>query len=65
MYEALSSFAQTGGLVYFVLMFLAALAYALWPNNQETFDRAANSPLEDISMLRPIRTRKATTISTA
>ena len=47
MYEALSSFAQTGGLVYFVLMSLAALAYALWPNNQETFDRAANSPLED------------------
>ena len=47
MYEALSSFAQTGGLVYFVLMFAGALIYALWPSNQETFYRAANSPLED------------------
>ena len=47
MYEALSSFAQTGGLVYFVLMFAGALIYALWPSNQETFDCAANSPLED------------------
>jgi len=41
MYEALSSFAQTGGLIYFVLMFAGAIAYALWPRNQETFDRAA------------------------
>ena len=29
MYEILSSFAQTGGLVYFVVMFTCALAYAL------------------------------------
>ena len=47
MYEALSSFDQTVGLFYFVLMFAGALIYALWPSNQETFDRAANSPLED------------------
>lgn len=47
MYEALSSFAQTGGLIYFVLMFIGALAYALWPRNQETFDRAAQAPLKD------------------
>lgn len=47
MYEALSSFAQTGGLVYFVVMFGAALLYALWPKNQDTFDRAAHAPLDD------------------
>lgn len=47
MYEALSSFAQTGGLVYFVLLFAAALLYALWPKNQETFDRAASAPLDE------------------
>lgn len=47
MYEALSKFAQTGGLIYFVLMFLAALAYALWPSNQERFDEASQSPLSD------------------
>ena len=47
MYEFLSSFAQTGGLVYFVLMFLGALLYALWPRNQELFDHAARLPLDD------------------
>lgn len=47
MYEFLSSFAQTGGLIYFVLMFAAALTYALWPHNQETFDAAARLPLND------------------
>ena len=47
MYEALSKFAQTGGLLYFVAMFGAALAYALWPRNQETFDAAARLPLSD------------------
>ncbi|ACT59361.1 cbb3-type cytochrome c oxidase subunit 3 [Hirschia baltica] len=46
-YHALSSFAQTWGLLYFVLMFAAALAYALWPSNRSTFDAAANVPLED------------------
>lgn len=47
MYETLASFAQTGGLIYFVVMFMAALTYALWPRNQETFDAAARMPLED------------------
>ena len=47
MYEMLSSFAQTGGLVYFVLMFAGALLYALWPRNQELFDHASRLPLND------------------
>ncbi|MDJ0921599.1 MAG: cbb3-type cytochrome c oxidase subunit 3 [Henriciella sp.] len=47
MYEFLSSFAQTGGLIYFVVMFACALAYALWPRNQEKFDAAARLPLSD------------------
>ena len=47
MYELLSSFAQTGGLVYFVLMFAGALIYALWPKNQSKFDEAARAPLLD------------------
>ena len=46
MYEALSSFAQTGGLIYFVVLFFAALAYALFPGNQQKFDAAARSPLQ-------------------
>lgn len=47
MYETLSSFAQTGGLIYFVAVFAGALAYALWPRNQETFDAAARLPLSE------------------
>ena len=47
MYEALSKFAQTGGLIYFVVLFLIVLAYALFPGNQKTFDAAAHSPLLD------------------
>lgn len=47
MYETLASFAQTGGLVYFFMIFLGALAYAVWPRNQKTFDAAARLPLEE------------------
>ncbi len=47
MYEALSSFAQTWGLVLFVTGFVLVLIYALRPRNQETFDRAARLPLSD------------------
>lgn len=47
MYEALSSFAQTGGLVYFVAIFAGVLAYALWPSNQKKFDEASRLPLSD------------------
>ncbi len=48
MYEFLSSFAQTGGLVYFVVMFACAITYALWPSNQNTFDKAAILPLQEL-----------------
>lgn len=47
MYETLSSFAQTGGLIYFVAIFAGVLAYALWPRNQTRFDQAAQLPLSD------------------
>lgn len=46
-YSLLSSFAQTWGLLYFVIMFGAALAYALWPSNKDTFKAAASIPLQD------------------
>ncbi|WP_018149372.1 cbb3-type cytochrome c oxidase subunit 3 [Henriciella marina] len=47
MYELLSSFAQTGGLIYFVAIFAVVLVYALWPRNQTRFDEAAQLPLSD------------------
>jgi cytochrome c oxidase cbb3-type subunit 4 len=46
-YQSVASFAQTWGLVYFVALFLAALAYALWPSRQSVFDEAARMPLRE------------------
>ncbi|MEE2565076.1 cbb3-type cytochrome c oxidase subunit 3 [Hyphobacterium marinum] len=47
MYESLSQFAQTGGLLIFIGLFGAVLAYALWPRNKAKFDAAARQPLRD------------------
>lgn len=47
MYEALSSFAQTGGLLLFVFAFILVLIYALAPGNRKKFERASQIPLDD------------------
>ena len=44
-YNSLATFAQTWGLVYFVVLFLAIVAYALWPSNKKRFDDASQIPL--------------------
>ncbi|MXN65893.1 CcoQ/FixQ family Cbb3-type cytochrome c oxidase assembly chaperone [Stappia sp. GBMRC 2046] len=46
-YTTMASFAQTWGLVYFVIIFLCVLAYALWPKNRKRFDEAAHIPLRE------------------
>lgn len=46
-YEDMSSFAQTGGTVYFAAIFLAVLVYALWPRNGARFRRAAKLPMNE------------------
>jgi cytochrome c oxidase cbb3-type subunit 4 len=46
-YRALAEFAQTWGLVYFVVVFLVVLAYALWPSRKAEFDEAARLPLSE------------------
>lgn len=46
-HETLSHFAQTWGLVFLVVLFLGACAYALWPSNRSRFDRAARVPLDE------------------
>jgi cbb3-type cytochrome oxidase subunit 3 len=33
------------GTVYFAIIFVAAMAYALWPSKKATFDKAAQTPL--------------------
>ena len=45
-YEVVARVAQQGGTLYFGLMFLGGLIYALWPRHKEAFDRLAHLPLE-------------------
>ena len=47
MYETLSSFAQTGGLILFVIAFVLVLIYALAPANRKRFEHARQIPLQD------------------
>lgn len=46
-YEAVAKFAQQGGTIYFGLIFLAGLVYALWPKHKQAFDRLSKVPLEE------------------
>ena len=46
-YEFFSQIAQTWGLVYFVVLFVVVLIYALWPSRQKQFDEAARIPLKE------------------
>jgi cytochrome c oxidase cbb3-type subunit 4 len=46
-YKALAEFAQTWGLVYFVIVFLVVLVYALWPSRKKRFEEAARIPLRE------------------
>ena len=44
-YDEIATFSKSWGLVYLTVMFLVVCAYALWPRNQQKFDRAAQMPL--------------------
>ncbi len=46
-YSDVSAFAQTWGLFYFVILFAAVVAYALWPKNRKRFEDAAHIPLRE------------------
>jgi cytochrome c oxidase cbb3-type subunit IV len=46
-YQFFAQLAQTWGLVYFFLVFLGVLAYALWPSRQKQFDEAARMSLRE------------------
>ena len=45
--ESLSAFAASWGSIYFALMFLIAVAYALWPSKKTLFDHASRIPLSE------------------
>ena len=46
-YEFFAHVAQIWGLVYFLVLFIAVLAYALWPSRQKQFDESARLPLRE------------------
>ncbi|MFN7165691.1 MAG: cbb3-type cytochrome c oxidase subunit 3 [Pannonibacter sp.] len=46
-YTSLAAFAQTWGLLYFVLMFALVVAYVAWPKNRKQFDDAAQIPFRE------------------
>jgi cytochrome c oxidase cbb3-type subunit 4 len=45
-YDTVAAFSQVTSLLMFVGMFLAVLAYALWPRNREKFDEIARDALD-------------------
>ena len=45
-YEYFAQIAQTWGLVYFFVLFIAVIVYALWPSRQKQFD-SARMPLRE------------------
>lgn len=46
-YEEVSVFARSWGVIYLMVLFAGVLAYAFWPRNKATFDRAAQMPLDE------------------
>ncbi len=46
-YQFFAELAQTWGLIYFLVLFVAVLIYALWPSRQKQFDEAARLPLRE------------------
>ncbi len=46
-YLSLAAFAQTWGLVLFVIAFLGIVAYAMWPSKKKDFDEASKIPLKE------------------
>jgi cytochrome c oxidase cbb3-type subunit 4 len=46
-YESLAGFAQTWGLLYFVMIFIGVVIYAYAPKNKSKFEEAARIVLRD------------------
>ena len=46
-YKALAEFAQTYGLVYFVIVFSIVVVWAMWPSRKRRFEEAARMPLRE------------------
>ncbi len=45
-YDTVATISQVLSLLMFITMFIAVLAYALWPGNRERFDAAQRGALD-------------------
>jgi cytochrome c oxidase cbb3-type subunit IV len=45
-YETVATFSQVASLLMFIAMFIAVVAYALWPSNGRVFDEAQRKALD-------------------
>jgi cbb3-type cytochrome oxidase subunit 3 len=45
-YDAVASISQVTSLLMFITMFIAVVAYAMWPKNGPRFDRAQRRALD-------------------
>ena len=45
-YETIATLSQVASLLMFIAMFLAVLAYALWPKNAQRFEAAQRRALD-------------------
>jgi cytochrome c oxidase cbb3-type subunit 4 len=46
-YTALAHFAQTWGLVYFLVVFCAVVAFVMLPSRKKRYEEAARLPLKE------------------
>ncbi len=49
-YETVSRFTQQAGTLYFAVIFVVAVGWALWPKNKKGFEEASRIPLSDIPL---------------
>ncbi len=45
-YDTIATISQVTSLLMFVAMFLAVVAYALWPGNRQKFDQVQRAALD-------------------
>lgn len=46
-YEEIASLSGSVGLIFFIVLFVGVLVYALWPGNKRKFDDASRIPLKE------------------
>ncbi len=46
-YNALAHFAQSWGLIYFFVVFVAVVVFVMWPSRRRRYEEASKIPLQE------------------